>query len=116
MLEVLLPIADDDNKATIFEWGADNFNDLKTMFPSPLILDYKKMAKFKPPMEGAGGEAGGAPGATGKPHYKMGELSRSGSTRVDSVEEAVIDYLTEVEARKTRIQQRLQPQQTTEGQ
>jgi hypothetical protein len=110
MLEVLLPLADDDNKATIYEWGADNFNDLKAMFPSPLVLDYEKMAKFKPPMP----EAGGASGGPGKPHYKMGELSRSGSTRVDSLETAVIDYLQEVEARKEK--QRLQAQQTTEAQ
>ena len=84
------------------------------MFPSPLVLDYKKMAKFKPPMpEGAGG-AGGASGQPGKPHYKMGELSRSGSTRVDSLEDAIIDYLGEVEKRKER--QRLPAQQTTEAQ
>jgi hypothetical protein len=114
MLELLLPIADDDNKATIYEWAADNFNDLKAMFPSPLVLDYKKLAKFKPPMpEGASGE-GGASGGPGKPHYKLGELSRSGSTRVDSLEAAVIDYLQEVENRKEK--QRLQPQQTTEAQ
>jgi hypothetical protein len=111
MLELLLPISDDDNKADIYEWAADNFNDLKVLFPSPLILDYKKLAKFKPPVEAGAG----APGEPGKPHYKLGELSRSGSTRVDSLENAVIDYLSEVEHRKQNSQ-RLPPQQTTEAQ
>jgi hypothetical protein len=110
MLEILLPISDDDNKADLFEWAADNFNDLKVLFPSPLKLDYEKMAKFKPPMEQPGGGASGP----GKASYKMGPLGKSGETKVDSLEDAVIDYLTEVEARRHR--QKLPPQQTTEAQ
>ena len=111
MLEILLPIADDDNKADIFEWAADNFNDLKTLFPSPLVLDYEKMAKFKPPMEAG---AGGAPGAT-KPSFKMGPLGKSGGTKIDSLEDAVIDYLQEVEVRRNNAK-KLPTQQTTEAQ
>jgi hypothetical protein len=110
MLEVLLPVSDDENKAIIYEWAADNFNDLKVLFPSPLDLDYKKLAAFKPPVEaGAGGAAG-----PGKPSYKLGPLGKSGGTRVDSLEESVIDYLDEVAQRRER--QRLPPQQTTEAQ
>jgi Protein of unknown function (DUF1073) len=109
MLELMVPISDPTNKEKIYEWAADNFNDLKVLFPSPLVLDYKKLANFKPDPEmmGAGG------GSAGKPSYKLGELSKSGTTRVDSLENAVIDYLQEVEARKP---QRLPPQQTTEAQ
>jgi len=114
MLELMLPISDDENKADIYEWAADNFNDLKVLFPSPLILDYKKLAAFKPPVqEGTGGAGAGAPG---KPSFKMGPLGKSGGTRVDSdqLEAAVFDYLQEVEARKNA--KRLPSQQTTEVQ
>jgi Anti-CBASS Acb1-like protein len=110
MLEILLPVSDDDNKADIYEWAADNFNDLKVLFPSPLILDYEKLAKFKPPVEEG---AGGAPGAK-KPSFKMGPLGKSGGTKIDSMEEAVVDLLTEIENRRAR--QRLPAQQTTEAQ
>jgi hypothetical protein len=106
MLELLLPMSDPDNKESILEWAADNFNDLKTLFPSPLDIDYKKMAKFKPdPIE-----AGGAPGGAGKPSFKMGPLGKSGGTKIDSLEDAVIDLLQEVEARKQRHTARQNPE------
>jgi Protein of unknown function (DUF1073) len=108
MLELVLPLADDDNKATLYEWAADNFNDLKVLFPTPLVLDYAKLAKFKPPMEA------GAGGGPGKPSFKLGDLGKGSSPKIDSIEDAVIDYLQEVEARKSR--NRLPPQQTTEAQ
>jgi hypothetical protein len=43
----------------------------------------------------------------------MGPLGKSGGTKIDSLEDAVIDYLTEVEKLRAR---RLPPQQTTEAQ
>jgi hypothetical protein len=107
MLEVLLPISDPDNKENIFEWAADNFNDLKVLFPSPLDLDYEKLAKFKPdPMDAAA--AGGKPGGAS---FKLGSLGKGASPKIDSLEGAVVDYLTEVENRKAKG---LAPQQTTE--
>jgi hypothetical protein len=117
MIETLLPISDDDNKAKILEWAADNFNDLKVLFPSPLILDYEKMAKFKPPMEEMGGTDKPG-GATNKP-AKKSAMIRGGGTgvgvRIDSLDlldESVVDYVSEVENR--RNSKRLPPQQTTE--
>lgn len=109
MLEVLLPIADPDNKATVFEWAADNFNDLKVLFPSPLALDYQKLAKFKPDPEQMALSKGKKPGGFGS--SSGGGVSAG--TRTDSLEDAVIDYLQEVENRKLK---RLPPQQTTEMQ
>jgi hypothetical protein len=105
MLEMLLPISDPDNKANIFEWAADNFNDLKVLFPSPLKLDYDKLAKFKPDPEQMG--------MAKKPSFGIAGRGSSGTgvtAKADSLDEAVIDYLSEVENRKKRFA----PQQTTE--
>jgi hypothetical protein len=108
MLELVLPLADPDNKAVLYEWAADNFNDLKILFPTPLDLDYKKLANFKPdPMDMAA--AGGKP-----PSFKMGALGKGAAPKIDSLDAAVVDYLEEVESRKSR--QRLPAQQTTEAQ
>jgi hypothetical protein len=107
MLELVLPLADPDNKAVLYEWAADNFNDLKILFPTPLDLDYKKLANFKPdPNDVLAG--GGKP-----PSFKMGALGKGAAPKVDSLDEAVIDYLSEVEARRNH---RLPAQQTTEAQ
>lgn len=38
-VEVLLPVVDVENKAILVEWLADNFNNLKLLFPTPLVLD-----------------------------------------------------------------------------
>ena len=46
MLEVLLPEMDPDNKAETIRWAAENFNELKMLFTSPLILDYENLEAF----------------------------------------------------------------------
>jgi hypothetical protein len=106
MLEQLMPISDPDNKSGILEWACDNFNDLKVLFPSPLVLDTEKMAKFKPdPMEG------GAPGTKKPGGFGLGGSSSGGGTSVksDSLDAAVIDYVSESEARKRLQHHREQP-------
>jgi hypothetical protein len=50
MVEVLLPAVDPENKATLIQWAADNFNELKMMFTAPLLLDYEALATFEPPV------------------------------------------------------------------
>lgn len=47
--EVLLPILDPDNKATLVEWICDSFNDRKLLFNSPLILDIDALRNYEPP-------------------------------------------------------------------
>jgi len=42
--EVLAPHCDPDNLATLVQWVADNFNEMKMLFDSPLVLDYEKLA------------------------------------------------------------------------
>jgi hypothetical protein len=103
MLEELLPMADPDNKAILLEWASDNFNDLKILFPSPLVLDTKKMAEFKPdPMEmGAG--MGAKPKKPGGFGFGGGGGGASAGTKTDSLDAAVIDYISEIEARKSKM-------------
>lgn len=50
MLEVMLPEVDPENKAILFQWAADNFNELSLLFQSPLNLDIQALAAFKPPV------------------------------------------------------------------
>jgi hypothetical protein len=49
MIEVLLPAMDPDNRVKLIEWAAENFNELKLLFGSPLDLDYEALADFVPP-------------------------------------------------------------------
>jgi len=46
MLEILLPQLDPENMALTIQWAAENFNDLKLLFTSPLILDYDSLSQF----------------------------------------------------------------------
>jgi len=49
LLEILLPQSDPDNKARIVQWAADNMNENKLMFTSPLEIDAQAMADYEPP-------------------------------------------------------------------
>jgi hypothetical protein len=46
LMEVLLPTLDPQNQVNLVEWAADNFNQLKLMFGSPLELDMDTLAEF----------------------------------------------------------------------
>lgn len=46
MLEVLLPEMDPENKAKLIQDTLDNFNDLKLLFTTPLILDFDTLEDF----------------------------------------------------------------------
>jgi hypothetical protein len=59
VVEVLAPLLDPDNKARLVQWVADNFNENKDLFTSPLILDYEALAAYVPPVMAAGGEDDG---------------------------------------------------------
>jgi hypothetical protein len=48
-LEVLLPVADPENKARMVEFFANNMNESKKLFPNPLVLDYVALADYVPP-------------------------------------------------------------------
>jgi len=49
IMEVLLPEVDPENKATTIQWMAGLLNEMKMMFPEPLILDYEALADYTPP-------------------------------------------------------------------
>lgn len=60
--EVLGANLDPENKATLFEWVADNLNENKLLFKHPLLLDYDLLAAWDPSAmtkttEGADGSA-----------------------------------------------------------
>lgn len=59
-VQVLIPEMDPINKAIVFEWFANNLNENKVMFKSPLILDIDALAAFSKqnPMAAGGGDDG----------------------------------------------------------
>lgn len=52
--DVFAPQLDPENKATLFEWVADNLNANKLLFPAPLQLDYDLLRAWTPPAAEAG--------------------------------------------------------------
>ena len=49
VFEVLGPLLDPENKATAVQWMADNLNNNKFIFTSPLVLDMDALEKYTPP-------------------------------------------------------------------
>ena len=49
ILEIMLPQADPENKARVVQWAADNLNENKLMFTTPLEIDAQAMAEYEPP-------------------------------------------------------------------
>lgn len=47
--EVFLPEMDPENKARVFQWMEDTFNEQKMLFPNPLVLDYDALRNYTPP-------------------------------------------------------------------
>jgi hypothetical protein len=60
-LQLMLPQSDPDNKARMIEWAVDNFNSLKFLFDTPLVLDYEELANHEPEPQ-MGAMQGGPPG------------------------------------------------------
>jgi hypothetical protein len=46
MLQVLLPEFDPENATELVRWAAENFNSLKLLFTTPMILDYDSLQSF----------------------------------------------------------------------
>lgn len=76
IVEAVAPILDPENKAELVAWLADNLNDMKFLFTNPLVLDYKAIAEYVPPVMDALG--GGAEGGEPKPEDKTKADSESG--------------------------------------
>jgi hypothetical protein len=51
ILRTLLPIADPENRARMFQWAQDNLNEMGTMFAQDMELDIESMQTFVPPDE-----------------------------------------------------------------
>lgn len=70
---LLMPAMDPENKATLVGWVADNLNDKKLLFQSPLILDLDALAAYEPPIAetmGGANDDGKKPAAKKKPSAK----------------------------------------------
>lgn len=83
-IEVLGPILDPENKATLVAWAMDNFNENKLMFPTPLVLDIQALAEYEPPQPEIG-EAGGQPKPP-RPFHDSSSSVRRVMRRLDSDE------------------------------
>jgi hypothetical protein len=51
ILRTLLPIADPENRARMFQWAQDNLNEMGTMFSQDMSLDIETMTTYVPPDE-----------------------------------------------------------------
>lgn len=49
MARTLLPVIDQDNRALVIQWMADNLAEMESMFQSTLQLDYDAIAAYEPP-------------------------------------------------------------------
>jgi hypothetical protein len=45
-LEIMLPTLDPENAAVTLQWFADNLNEMKLLFTSPLVLDFNSLEDF----------------------------------------------------------------------
>ena len=114
LMDTLLPMADPVSKEMLIQGAVDNFNDMKILFPTPFKIDAKKMAEYSEEQmeeEKKMGMAKVQPGKQGQ--QKPGGKSKgfggqafggSSGTSVSAkdADEAVIDYLDEVNERRKR--------------
>jgi hypothetical protein len=49
LIEVMLPMLDPENKATLVNWASDNLNECKTLLQHPLVLDVEALMAYIPP-------------------------------------------------------------------
>jgi hypothetical protein len=106
LMDTLLPMADPESKEMLIEAAVDNFNDMKILFPTPFKIDAKKMAQYSEEQaqeekENARMGVQSKPGKSGK-GFGGSAFGSGSSTSVksDSLDAAVIDYVSEIEARK----------------
>jgi len=46
----IIPIMDQQNRARVVEWMADNLAEMPDLFQSTLTLDYETIAEYEPPI------------------------------------------------------------------
>jgi hypothetical protein len=97
-VEVFGPLLDPENKVTLLMWAADNVNENKLMFTSPLVLDAKALEEYEPPQPMMGLEAQGAPEepAAPKPFHDEATNGR----RMRRLDDAELRELVETMARE----------------
>lgn len=98
VLQALAPMLKGEELATAVQWVADNMNEMKLLFGSPLVLDYDAIAGYVEEKEEAAlgqededgdGEAEGPPVAGAKP---KGPPKPKQFTAADSADRAIRDF------------------------
>lgn len=64
-VEVFEPLLDPENRATLIDWAAENLNDNKIMFQTPLLFDMEALRSYEPEQPGEG-EVDPAPPFSGR--------------------------------------------------
>ena len=87
LVEILMPALDPDNRGAVIEWCCDNFNSLKMLFASPLVLDFDQLVDWATEQAenakqiGGAGEGGPEEPKEPKPFAAQDALGRPGLRR-----------------------------------
>lgn len=97
VVEVFGPLLDPENKVTLLTWAADNVNENKMMFTSPLVLDAEALEDYEPPQPALRLE--GAQGAPKEPKEpKPFADSAEGGRRMRKLDDEELRELVEIMA------------------
>lgn len=72
-VQVLDPMLDPENKATLVEWACDNLNEMEFLFTNPLLIDPALIAAYEPPQPAFGGGEGEGEGDQPKHPIKLAD-------------------------------------------
>jgi hypothetical protein len=107
LVEILMPALDPENRGAVIEWCCDNFNSLKLLFASPLVLDFDLLVDWaaEQGQQGAGGEPGPEEPKEPKPFAAADALERTGFKRYnDAVAELI--QIKALRSKRKRLQSR----------
>lgn len=98
LMEVLLPLMDPENKIAVVRFACDTFNELKLLFPNPILLDFDALESYEPPEQQA------EPSAP-KPFRVDSEMTRRalGSSRWQQYDKAIA-AITEIKNQARTVQ------------
>ena len=112
LVEILMPALDPENKAAVIEWCCDNFNALKLLFSSPLVLDFDQLIDYAAEQadsaaaaSAALGEAGPKEPAEPEPFSAKDAVERPGMARYNEAIAKLIEHKAVRDKRK-RLQSR----------
>ncbi|MDE2021228.1 MAG: hypothetical protein KGJ13_12905, partial [Patescibacteria group bacterium] len=96
-IEIIGPMLDPENKATLIEWAQDSINQNKLLFQSPLAIDIDALAEYEPPIMGMGEEAGPGEPKPPKPGFSRGDSAGRSRKARKMTEDELGDLVTMME-------------------